>query len=96
MGKILGRALLAGLAGFLVVPLLVFAIVVGLGHVLDPRCTAGCDTGAGAIALASAVPAFSLLLLVGLVIGLRHRRRTEAASFTDALDQVESASRDGG
>ncbi|MEX0409442.1 hypothetical protein ABGN05_27760 [Aquibium sp. LZ166] len=92
------RSALYGLAGFVLVPVVLFIFVLGLGHAFDPRCGApgasGCGAGAGAIALASAVPAFALFFLVSVaVVFARHRRGQP--DFAAVLDRTPSAETSG-
>lgn len=91
MAWILIRAFLFGLVGLVVVPVAVFALVLGTGYAFDGRCgtpgdSGGCEMGAAAIAMASAIPGFALFLLIDVVRAIR-RRKAAGRGFADALDR---------
>ncbi|MGE0500506.1 MAG: hypothetical protein AB7I79_02490 [Rhizobiaceae bacterium] len=87
MGWLVLRSILSGIAALIGVPILVFFIVLILGHALDSRCgtpgdSGGCEMGAATIGFASALPGFALGFFVSLILGLRARRKAaEAAKF---------------
>lgn len=83
MGWIVASSLLFGLVGLIAVPVVVFFVVLLLGHALDPRCgtpgdSGGCEVGAVSLALASAIPGLALFFLVALLRGLRSRSKPNA------------------
>lgn len=93
MGRVLLSAVAWGLAGMVAVPVVLHLSVLGLSHVLDPRCAppvsdTGCAAGAFGIALASAMPAFALFFLFGVVAGRRRLRRRTARDFEAVLDDA--------
>ncbi|MDN2582021.1 hypothetical protein [Aquibium sp. ELW1220] len=90
MGRVLLAAIAWGLAGMVALPMVLYFSILALSHLLDPRCAAlggpGCATGAFGIALASAMPAFALFFLFGVVAGRQRLRRRAARSFAAILD----------
>ncbi|PSM17549.1 hypothetical protein [Nitratireductor sp. StC3] len=82
MARIIAKAALTGLVGFLVLPAVIFLGVLALGYAFDPACgtpgaSGGCEMGAAASAIASAIPGFMLFFLVSLLISVRRRRKAE-------------------
>ncbi len=73
------KSLVFGLIGFIAVPILVFFLVLILGHLFDPRCgtpgdSGGCEMGAATAGFAAAIPGFAIGVAIALVRGLRYRR----------------------
>ena len=95
MGRILLAATVWGLLGMVAFPALLYAAVLGLSHAFDPRCAApgdpGCAAGAFGIALASAMPAFALFFLFGVIAGRQRLRRRTARDFAAVLDDAGDA-----
>ena len=92
VGWLLLKSALYGLAGFVLVPAILFLLVLGLAYAFDPHCGSpsasdGCGSGAGAIALASAVPAFALCFLVSVAVAFARQRRGEP-DFAAVLDRT--------
>jgi hypothetical protein len=101
MGRVLLAAVAWGLAGIAALPVLLYFSILGLSHLLDPRCAApvadsGCATGAFGIALASAMPAFALFFLLGVVAGRQRLRRRTARDFAAILDETGERAPDQG
>ncbi len=95
VGWLLLKSALYGLAGFVLVPAVLFLLVLGLAYAFDPHCgspgaSGGCGSGAGAIALASAVPAFALFFLVSVAVAFARHRRGQP-DFAAVLDRTPSA-----
>lgn len=91
MGRVLLAAVAWGLVGMTALPTIIYVSILGLSHLLDPRCaTTGADTGCAAgalgIALASATPALALFFLLGVVAGRQRLRRRTARDFEAILD----------
>lgn len=81
MVAIILRALLAGLGGFVALPILAFILVLGAGYLLDSRCgtpgdSGGCEMGAASVALLATVPGFLIGFALTLYRGLRARSRS--------------------
>ncbi len=98
VGWLLLKSALYGLAGFVLVPVVLFLLVLGLAYAFDPHCgspgASGCGAGAGAIALASAVPAFALFFLVSVAVVFA-RHRCGQLDFAAVLDRTPSAETSG-
>lgn len=95
--RLLAVAALWGLIGLVAVPVLVFVGILALSYLFDPRCgspgdSGGCEMGAAAVSIASAMPAFALFFLIGTIFGLRRRNRQAKAAFDTALDGPASGS----
>jgi hypothetical protein len=93
MGRILLSATVWGLLGMVALPALLYFAVLGLSHAFDPRCATpagdpGCAAGAFGIALASAIPAFALFFLFGVIAGRQRLRRRTARDFAAVLDDA--------
>jgi hypothetical protein len=98
MGRILLTATVWGLLGTAALPALLYFAVLGLSHAFDPRCAApggdpGCAAGAFGIALASAMPAFALFFLIGVIAGRQRLRRRTAHDFAAVLNDAGGAGR---
>lgn len=96
MGRILLSATVWGLLGMVALPALLYGAVLGLSQTFDPRCAApggdpGCAAGALGIALASAMPAFALFFLFGVIAGRQRLRRRTAHEFASVLDDAGEA-----
>lgn len=81
MTKIILKSALAGVAGFVATPILVFLLVLVVAHTLDPRCgtpgdSGGCEMGAAGIAVASALPGAAVIFLFVLIRSLAARRKS--------------------
>ena len=88
MARIIAKAALFGLLGLVVLPVVVFVGVLAFGYALDPSCgtpgaSGGCEMGAAASAIASAIPGFMLFFLVSLL--LRVTSRENAAALPPAV-----------
>ena len=91
MGRVLLASIVWGLVGMAALPTVLYVAILGLSRGLDPHCAppgsdAGCAAGAFGIALASAMPAFALFFLFGVVAGRRRLRRRTARDFAAVLD----------
>lgn len=94
MGRVLLAAVAWGLVGMTALPTIIYVSILGLSHLLDPRCAttgggSGCVAGGLGIALASVMPAFALFFLIGVVAGrqrLRHRMARDFEAILDAPD----------
>ena len=80
MGWIVVRSLLIGIAGLIIVPVVVFFLTLGLASLFDPNCggagdSGGCAMGSASIALVSALPGFAVGFIVSLLRGLRARKQ---------------------
>lgn len=94
MGRVLLAAVAWGLAGMTALPTIIYVAILGLSHLLDPRCATsggdtGCTAGALGIALASTMPAFALFFLLGVVAGRQRLRRRMARDFETILDDPD-------
>lgn len=74
------RAVVFGLIGLVVVPILVFFAVLVLVHTFDPRCgtpgdSGGCEMGAASIAYVSALPGLLGGIGLGVMLAWREQRR---------------------
>jgi hypothetical protein len=91
MAWILLRAFLFGLIGLVVVPVAIFALVLGTGYAFDSRCgtpgdSGGCEMGAASVAMASAIPSFALFFLIAVVRAVGRRKRVQT-DFAGVLDE---------
>lgn len=78
------KSLMMGLAGLVATPAVVLFVVLALSYLMNPRCgtpgdSGGCEMGAAAIAIMSAIPGAIAFFLFTLIRGLA-KRRQEAAS----------------
>ena len=77
--RLLGGAILFGLIGLIVTPIVVALTVLLLAHIFDPRCgtpgdSGGCEMGAASIGFFSAVPGMVAGILLALLQAWRHRK----------------------
>lgn len=77
--RIFGRALLGALAGFFLLPIVIFAITL-VFYAFDKRCgspgdSGGCEMGIFSLIVASALPGAAIGFIVNLVRALRRRGR---------------------
>ena len=75
--RLLGRAILFGLIGLIMTPIVVALSVLLLAHIFDPRCgtpgdSGGCEMGAASIGFFSAVPGMVAGILLALLQAWRH------------------------
>ena len=75
----LGKALLFGLIGLILVPIVVAIVVLTLAHIFDPRCgtpgdSGGCEMGAASIAFFSALPGMAGGVLLAVIQAYRKRK----------------------
>jgi hypothetical protein len=88
MGRILWKALSAGLWGLLLGPLLAILMVVA-AMIFDPKCgvgdSGGCAMGLVTAPLAIALPSFGLFFMISLVHSLWQRRPTNPAAAIKRL-----------
>ena len=75
--RIFGKALLGAVIGFIVTPVLVFALTLTL-HFFNAVCgtpgdSGGCEMGLAAVTIASALPGAAIGFIVNLVRGWRRR-----------------------
>ncbi len=66
-----GRVIGYGLAGLVVVPVVVMFSVLALAHLLDPSCgtpgdSGGCEMGSFSVGAASALPAMAIGIAIAL------------------------------
>jgi hypothetical protein len=92
MGRVLFAATVWGLLGMVALPALLYFAVQGLSFAFDPHCAArgdpDCAAGAFGVALASAMPAFALFFLLGVIAGRQRLRRRTAREFAAILDDT--------
>lgn len=79
--KVLFSSVLFGLLGLFLAPVIVFALVLGLGYAFDPRCgtpgdSGGCEMGAATLAVGSALPGIVGGVALGAILGLKRKRPT--------------------
>ena len=83
MGRVILRALRAGLWGLLIGPLLAVIIVFG-ALIFDPKCgvgdSGGCAMGVVTAPIAIALPSFTLFFAISLLRGLWRLRPAEPAA----------------
>lgn len=95
VGKLLWKAIRAGLWGLLLGPLFGALVVIGL-MIFDPKCarpgdSGGCAMGLVTVPLGIAIPSFCLLFALGLLHGLWQRR---PADWGAAIRRLRNWGRD--
>ena len=80
MLRLVARSLAFGLVGLIAIPIAVLFIVLVAAHTFDPRCgtpgdSGGCEMGAFAIAVFSALPGFAIGVAIALIQAYRNRAK---------------------